>query len=171
MKLRLIFLAFLLGVVGYSIADTSSVLRVLQRLRTNGQLSDEDRKVLALAKEDDLPEPVKRMVTTVAKGANTCCRNVPTSVVTKSRSSKRVTTHRSNYRAGSSHCGLWGWRRCARYENRYREVVTYAREYYKQSVEAPCPEKDVVCCHLFINVSGRCVNIHNLSSVTGKLVG
>lgn len=68
MSLRLVFVAVLLGAVGYTVADTSSVLRVLEKLRVRDQLSDDDRQVLALAKEDDLPERVRRMVTTVVKG-------------------------------------------------------------------------------------------------------
>lgn len=53
-----------------------------------------------------------------------CCRNRPVGFITKTRSAKRVTNVKEEYKVSSGSCGLFGTGTCNKYDYKYQYVIT-----------------------------------------------
>ncbi|CAH1788602.1 unnamed protein product, partial [Owenia fusiformis] len=96
--------------------------------------------------------------------ATQCCCKVNVPPLTSQRS-RVVTRYRPAYRrvrAGSSRCGLFGWKRCTRWRNEQFQVSYHQTIYYTQYTPRSCPKVQEVCCRGFVSYKRCCTNIREM---------
>ncbi|XP_074649452.1 uncharacterized protein LOC141904711 [Tubulanus polymorphus] len=124
----------------------------------------EQKRALAQAKENNLPHPIREMLSRNRRQfgiKHFCCMtDIDEKEIDVDQFTKAVAEYKQvseKVKVGYTNCKWLGTGRCSQYSIRYRADLMYRPETILRPIMGVCPEKQIQCCSGFINVAGQCL--------------